>query len=58
MAVQALADLMSRRGLLRSADIKPAISRLMAAVDNDEKYAAAGFVRALRELRGDIENSR
>ena len=55
MAVQALADLMARRGLLKSAEIKPALGRMMAAVDNDEKYAPQGFVQALRELRGGVE---
>jgi hypothetical protein len=55
MAVQALADLMTRRGQLKSAEIKPALARLMAAVDNDEKYAPQGFVQALRELRGGVE---
>ena len=55
MAAQALADFMSRRGVVKSAAVKPALGRLMAAVENDEQYTPARFADALRELRMGVE---
>jgi hypothetical protein len=46
---------MSRRGLLKASTVKPAMSRVMAAVAHDEKYAEIGFAQALRDLRRGIE---
>lgn len=55
MALQSVSDFMSRRGLLKSSTVKPAMSRVMAAVANDEKYAETRFAQALRDLRSGIE---
>jgi hypothetical protein len=51
MALQALADVMSRRGLLRTDAVKPAMSGLLAAVADDENYRPAAFAEKLRALR-------
>ena len=37
MALQSVADFMARRGMLRSASVKPAMTRLLAEVAHDEK---------------------
>ncbi|HYR33709.1 MAG TPA: multiheme c-type cytochrome [Burkholderiales bacterium] len=58
MALQALADLMSRRGLLRAEALKPAMSQLLAAVANDEDYHPTKYTQALRELRAGIERQK
>jgi hypothetical protein len=58
MALQAVADLMSRRGLLRAESVKPAMSRLLAAVADDEDYHPAKYTQALRELRAGIEKGK
>jgi hypothetical protein len=55
MALQAVADLMARRGLLRAAAVQPALRELLAALANDERYTEEAFVRALRALRARIE---
>lgn len=58
MALQALADFMSRRGLLVPPTIRPAMDRMMTAVANDESYRAVEFTLALRELRTRAEEAR
>ena len=50
MAVQSVADMLSRRGAVRSATLAPAMRRLMAAVAEDEKYRHADFQAAMRQL--------
>lgn len=55
MAVQSVADFMGRSGMLRSAALRPGLTRLMALVANDEKYRSASFEQALRELKSSIE---
>ena len=54
MALQALADVMSRRGLLRTDAVKPAMSGLLAAVADDENYRPAAFAEKLRALRAGV----
>ena len=55
MALQAVADFMARRGLLKAAALRAPMERMMAAVANDESYRADEFTGALRELRAGIE---
>lgn len=55
MALQAVADFMARRGMLRPASVRPAMARLLAAVAHDEKYPTATFEQALRELKSSIQ---
>lgn len=55
MALQAVADFMARRGMLRSTLLKPAMTRLLAAVAHDEKYRSATFEQALRDLKSSVE---
>ena len=54
MALQTLADLMSRRGLLRAEAVRPAMGRLLAAVADDENYHPAQFTEGLRALRAGV----
>jgi hypothetical protein len=58
MALQAVADFMSRRGMAAAAPIRPAMERVMSAVANDEAYRPEQFAAALRELRQRIEQAR
>jgi hypothetical protein len=58
MALQALADFMSRRALLAPPAIRPAMDRMMATLANDESYRAPEFTLALRELRKRAEEAR
>lgn len=55
LALQAVADFMARRGLLRAAAIREPMNRLMAAVAKDEAYRADEFTAALYELRTGME---
>jgi hypothetical protein len=54
MAVQSITDLMSRRGVLSADAVKPAISRLMASVSDDEAFRPKAFQSALGELRAAV----
>jgi hypothetical protein len=58
MALQAVADFMARRGMLRPASIGPAMTRLLGAVAHDEKYPTAAFGQALRELKSTIQTGK
>ncbi|HKX38312.1 MAG TPA: hypothetical protein VJN20_06650, partial [Burkholderiales bacterium] len=51
MALQAVADFMSRRGVASAAPLRPAMGRLMAAVKDDEAYRPEEFADALRSLK-------
>jgi len=51
MALQAVADFMSRRGVGAAAPLRPAMQRIMAAVANDEAYRPEEFAEALRSLK-------
>jgi hypothetical protein len=55
MALQSVADFMARRGMLRPATVKPAMTKLLSAVANDEKYRPAAFEQALRDLKTGVE---
>jgi hypothetical protein len=50
MALQSIADMMVRRGMLRAAKVDAAMGDLLSAVAYDEKYRPAAFQQALREL--------
>jgi len=52
MAVQSVADLLSRRGALKTAALGPAIRKLLTTVAADEQYRMTDFQRALGEVRG------
>jgi hypothetical protein len=54
MGVQSVADFMQKRGLIRSASIAQPMKKLMAAVAHDEKYRAATFQDALRDLKSSL----
>ena len=54
MGVQSVADFMQKRGLIRSASIAQSMKRLLTAVAHDEKYRAATFQDALRDLKSSI----
>lgn len=54
MAVQSVADFMQKRGVIRSASIAQSMKKLMAAVAHDEKYRAATFQEALRDLKSGL----
>lgn len=56
MAVQSVADFMGRNGMLRTAALRPNLTRLLALVANDEKYRSASFEQALRSLKSSIES--
>jgi hypothetical protein len=56
MALQSVADFMRQRGMLRSGSLKPSMTRLLAAVSNDEKYRPATFQQALRDLKSNIDS--
>jgi hypothetical protein len=51
MAVQSVADMLRRRGELRTSGLGPAMRKLMNSVAADEQYRAADFQAALRDLR-------
>ena len=55
MALQSVAEFMSRQKLLRAAALQPVMRRLLDAVAEDEKYRPAVFQQTLRELRSVIE---
>ena len=55
MALQSVVDFMARRGMVRAASLKPVMTRLLAAVANDEKYRPATFEQALRDLKSGVE---
>lgn len=55
MAAQSVADFMGRRGLLRTAGLKPAMRRLLGVVANDETYSPRAFEQALRELKESVQ---
>jgi hypothetical protein len=50
MALQSIADMMVRRGMLRAATVDAAMGDVLSAVAYDEKYRPAAFQLALREL--------
>jgi hypothetical protein len=51
MALQSVAGFMRERGLLQAGTVNPAMKRLLAAVENDEKYRPAAFEQGLRDLK-------
>lgn len=51
MAIQSVADFMSRQRLLDAQSIKPSMRRLLAAVARDEQYQPAVFRQSLEALR-------
>jgi len=51
MATQSVADMLRRRGELKTGPLAGAMKKLMAAVAEDEKYRPADFQTALREVR-------
>ena len=55
MAVQSVADFMGRSGMLRTAALRPSLTRLLALVANDEKYRSASFEQALHALKSSIQ---
>jgi len=55
MALQSVADMMARRGMLRAATVEPAMSDLLSTVAYDEKYRPAAFQQGLRELKSRLE---
>ena len=55
MALESVADFMSRRGLLRAQSVRPALARLLSLTAEDEKYQAARFQQALRELKSGFD---
>jgi len=50
MAVQSVADMLSRRGELRTAPLGAPMRKLLAALAADEKFRSADFQAALREV--------
>jgi hypothetical protein len=54
MAVQSVADFMQKRQLIRSSAIARPMKELMTAVAHDEKYRAATFQAALRDLKSSL----
>jgi hypothetical protein len=55
MAMQGLADLMSRTGALRAAGVQPIMKRMLATLANDEAFKPKEFESTLRDLRGLLE---
>jgi len=51
MATQSVADMLRRRGELKTGPLAGAMKKLMAAVAEDEQYRPADFQAALREVR-------
>jgi hypothetical protein len=58
MALQALGDFMTRRGLASAPALRPRLQRLLTTVANDEAYRPEEFAAALRELRTGTEQAR
>lgn len=54
MAVQSIADFMSKQGLLRRPAVGQAMKRLLAAVARDEQYSEVAFQKALRDLKSSV----
>ncbi|HYH42969.1 MAG TPA: multiheme c-type cytochrome, partial [Burkholderiales bacterium] len=57
MALQSVADFMRKRNLLSAPAVGPAMSKLLAAVVNDEKYRPAVFQQALRDLKTSVDRT-
>jgi len=51
MATQSVADMLRRRGELKTGPLAGAMKKLMAAVAEDERYRPTDFQAALREVR-------
>lgn len=54
MGLQSVADLMTRRGLLKAKTVKPSMDALLASVAQDEKYRPEAMMQALRDLRARV----